>query len=109
MAFAQHEVKLSARQSDGRSLRVHLESVRQQTGKTPEELEGPQLPVMCEHWWFWWGELDSGRQAGLGIQPIAWLDILAWATLTRRTLEPDDVDALRQIDAAVVRAQREAK
>lgn len=105
-AFAAHEFKLARKGSDGHSLREHLQSVQQQTGQSPPELQGPELYPACAHWFTWWYELAEGRQSGLGTSPLAWADIAAWSTLTGRQLDPYDIEALRTIDRAYLDANK---
>lgn len=99
------QFRLSKRQTDGKTLREHLESVRRQTGKTPPELEGSdEAPEMTDDWWLWWCELSGGRQQGFGASPLTWSDIVSWMRLTARRLTALDIAAIRAIDAAFLTA-----
>lgn len=49
----------------------------------------------------WFGELSAARTSnGFGMNPLSYAEILAWATLTRRSPAPVEVSALRRIDSA---------
>lgn len=99
--FVEHRAKLSRPVDGGKgSLREHLESVERQTGRRPEELNGPELPEEAEYLFAWWRELDAGRQSGVSANPLSWADMLAWAELTGRRPSPQEVEVLWAIDRA---------
>lgn len=99
MAFAAHEIKLSARQQDGAPLRQHLLAVAQATGLRPPELDGPLLPPSLAHVWAWWRELASARPStGMGPGAIGWADIAYWSRLAGTAPTIADVRMILQID-----------
>lgn len=52
MAFVSGELKLSAKQQDGATLRDHLNSAWRQSGRKPQQLEDcPELPPLAAHLW----------------------------------------------------------
>lgn len=55
----------------------------------------------------WFYELAAGRQCGMGINPIAWADLQAWAQLTGRAPNVMEVALLRRIDATYVSVMNE--
>lgn len=73
------------------------------SGQVPEELQdaegGP--PELLEHVWRWFLELSNARAPALvGVAPIAWRDMEAWARLTGHRPSPEEVALLRRLDDA---------
>ncbi len=93
---------------DGVSLRKHLEQVERQTKKRPAELVDPDVPGAASHVWAWFWELDGTRSAGMGLSPIGFGEIAAWAGLTGEIIRPWEVRALRAMDAERLAATAEA-
>jgi hypothetical protein len=63
------------------------------------ELEGPQLPEVLAYLWGGFVELSAARSStDAGPNPVGWLEIEAWARLTRRSLSAWEVDVLRSLD-----------
>jgi hypothetical protein len=93
----------------GSSRRAHLRQVEKTSGKTPEELlENPELPEPVKHVWEWWYELHNARSAGgMGQSPITYLDIQAWAKMSRQEPTPWEVQALREMDKVYMSWSRE--
>lgn len=51
------------------------------------------------HVWHWFLELNAGRQlGGFGPSRISYVDIAAWADLTRKEVLPSEVTAILLID-----------
>jgi len=101
IAFAEHQFSLARRRPDGATEREHLLSVERQTGRRPAALDGPELPVDGAHVWYWFLELSAGRGSdGFGPNQIAWLDLLAWTTLTGAIIRPAEVEAIMALDRA---------
>ena len=79
-------------------------------GRPVEELHHDPLPEEAQYLWEWFAELSNSRQSGgFGPNPISHLDMQAWASLKRLTLEPFEVDALRAIDAVYLAASNKKK
>lgn len=91
---------MSEPQADGSTLRESLESVERQTGKRPARLIGPALPDEAAHIWGWFVALSNQRgSSGFGIEPLRWLDIWAWSSLSGTLAFPWEIDAIVRIDA----------
>lgn len=61
---------------------------------------GPDMPAAALPAWEWFLDLSRGRQTGMGLCPIAWEAIRAWADLRGITLTRLDLDLIRAFDAA---------
>ena len=91
---------MGAEQSTGGSLRSHLETVWQQTGIKPDELEECECPCAIAHVWRWFVELSRSRGSGGmgGPSPITYPDIWAWSHLTKSEPTPFEVSAIMGLD-----------
>ncbi len=89
-------MKLNAIQSDGSTLRDHLEIVASRTGIIPEELEDCQLPDSGAYLWSWFSEVSGAR--GMGAPAISHLEIEAWARMKGLELTMFEVKAIRALD-----------
>lgn len=90
---------MSKKQSDGQSLRDHLEAVERQTGNRPKELDGPDFPHLMSYVWSAFLSLNSSRNPAFsGVAPITYEQILAWKQLTNNPLSPREVEVIRRID-----------
>ena len=99
MDYARHEYRLNKRESDGQSLRDHLEAVERQTGIRPEELDGPDFPSLMSYVWSAFLSLSSSRNPALsGVAPITYEQIKAWTQVTGNPLSPREVDAIKRLD-----------
>lgn len=80
-----------------------------------DALTGPAMPESMEYLWRWYTELAQGKSEGmLGVGPLTWVDIDAWARHMQRSPEPHEVEALFRIDltvrvASTVRAPTKGK
>jgi hypothetical protein len=73
--------------------------VERQTGITPEELDGPELPHAAVPVWLMFLEVAGRRQVGgFGPGPLTYPDLQAWAALTGRRLSPLQVRWLCRLD-----------
>lgn len=99
--FGRFEFSLNARQSDGQTLRQHLEAVEKMTGEIPAMLKDrPVLPAECRPTWAAFCALSNRRQSGInGPSPINWLEIDAYQRVTGDTLRPWQVDAITRLDS----------
>ena len=51
----------------------------------------------------WWREIDAGRRTGMnGAEPVAYMDIDAWARLTGREPTPEEVSMIMSIERTVL-------
>lgn len=80
-----------------------LSRFSEKTGKTHPDLIFPKIDEMAMYLWEWFMELNSQRTSnGFGLNPITFLDIQAWATLTNRFPLSWEVKAIRMIDTVWV-------
>ncbi len=101
MRFARNEFALDKVQSDGVTMREHLQSIARQSGKTPQELEPVPCPDSMMPLWQMFLQLHSARSMSIdGPQPISYSEIAAWNALTGQQVTPDEVAAIRAIDRA---------
>ena len=107
--FAVSEFKLGARQEDGQPLRVHLENLFRQKGVMPKLLEeAPDCPEMGEYLWDWFIEMHADRRSGVnGAERFSAADMLDWCWASGNTLELWERKALRLIDSAWIKAQKD--
>ena len=82
---------------DGRSAGEHLAAAE---GQGAEVEAIPEPPVELAYLLGWYRELDGARVCtGMGLSPLAWRDIEAWARLRHVTLRPWELDLLMALDA----------
>ena len=93
-------MELSARQGDGASLRTHLQRAAAATGKPDPLLLGPGVPDEASELWDAYLRLSASRRAGMGMSPLALVDIEAWCRLTGVRLTPWELDTLIELDSA---------
>jgi len=97
--YAEHEFSISKPDKSGISKREHLEQVERQTGKSPEELIGPQFPMSVSYIWSAFLALNSARTVGFsGPNPLTYTEIQAWLTLTNQHLSSRDIEAIKKLD-----------
>ncbi len=95
-------MELSARQGDGATLRTHLHRLAANTGKIHPMLVEPGIPPVARELWDAYLRLSASRRAGMGISPLALVDIEAWCRLTGVRLTPWELDTLIDLDSACV-------
>jgi hypothetical protein len=99
--FAKAEFALGVRQEDGYTLRDHYKAAWRASGKKPEELKVPKMPTLVKYLWDYFLELHNRRtNYGWGHVPLSFAEIDAWERKTRRSLDPWELEALLEIDAA---------
>jgi hypothetical protein len=91
----------------GATRHQQLTRFQQATGKAHPDLTPPDVPAEAGHVWRWFMDLNNGRQAG--DLPLTWEAVDAWARLTGRSLTAWEVDALRRMDTAWLRAGAEER
>jgi hypothetical protein len=93
-------------ETDGATLRKHLESVEAQTGKRPAQLDGPEFPTGVEYLWEWYWQLRRHNGGnGFGPGPISWSEIDAWARRTGADPAPWELEVISELDAAYLKQQ----
>jgi hypothetical protein len=103
-----HQFRLDRPGDDGVPLRSKLEQVAAATGKRPPELDGPEFPEAWDHLMTWFLDLGLGRtSSGFGPNPLTWADFQAWSQLTGIVLRPVEVQLLRVLDRAYLKAMAE--
>lgn len=93
----EEEIKLSKTDVSGTTLREHLQSHAQHTGKEADyEIF---LPDGAEDLWRIFWELGLGRASnGFGYNPISYLEIKAYCDLMAEELTPWQILVLKQMD-----------
>lgn len=83
----------------GSSYAEHMAAVAQATGMPMPK--PPEFPPQAEMVWLAFTQIDAQR-GGNGFMPnsIGYADMLAWQSATGWTLDPWEVDALREVDDA---------
>jgi hypothetical protein len=110
MAFADGHFALSVVQSDGATLRQHLEVVVKQTGKIPEEYDFPDCPDALMYLWSMFGELCGSRSnTGYGMLPLQFAEIEAWTRLSHCPLLPWELRTIKMLDSALLASQVKGK
>jgi hypothetical protein len=63
------------------------------------EADTPQVPDALLYLWEWFCEIASRRTSGgMAVNPITFVDVYAWAALTRCHPEPWEVRVLLRLD-----------
>jgi len=98
--YARFDFSLNARQSDGRTLRQHLEDVEKMTGEThPMTKDKPVLPPECLPTWRAFCSMSGRRSYGMnGPMPVSFLEMDAYQRVTGDTLRPWQIEAIERID-----------
>ena len=85
-------VEWHAPDKNGVTLAEHTIQIGGEVDDTPPPEDG-------EYIWAWFWELDRTRPTAMvGTEPIYYREIQAWASLSRITLSPWEVDALVRMD-----------
>lgn len=106
--YAEQEFRLSEAQSDGNSLRSHLEVVHKATKVLPEQLQNlVALPDSIKEVWMYFLDLNSTRPSGFGISPISYSEMLAYFTLNDIQVNQEEVQLIRMFDNAAITSSRE--
>jgi hypothetical protein len=99
LAYAAHEMELSARQADGLPLRAHLESAARQTGTVPEQLLPVECPESVLYIWEYFSSMNDRRTFNEhGPNPITHEGVEAWARRRGIALERFEQDALDALE-----------
>lgn len=95
-AYAEHQFDLSLTKIGEGTKRDHLLQVERQTGKRPQELDGPICPHELLYLWSWWSELHQGSPP----EGITYTDLLAWGTLYQIHFQSFELSAIMHLDRA---------
>jgi hypothetical protein len=88
----------------GVTKRQHLEQVKKATGKTPQGLDIPKLPVSLIYLWQTFVSISAGRQTGYsGPLPLSYTEIKSWIELTGCELTPFEVNSIKRLDNVYLR------
>lgn len=75
--------------------------MRRATGRSPAELDVPDLPPQAAHLWDIYAQLAAARGGnGFSPNPIGWADLAAWQQLNGFALSPWEAETLIHIDYA---------
>lgn len=78
--------------------------MERQTGRRPQELEGPEFPHLVSHIWFAFLSLSRGRsQAFSGVAPLSALEIKSWCELSGEYLSPRDFESIKKLDSVFIK------
>lgn len=76
-----------------------LSKFSKKTGKQHPDLKPPVINNEILYIWDWFIELNSQRTSnGYGANPIQYIDIQAWSTLTKKNITAWEVKAIRYMD-----------
>lgn len=110
LAFAANELALGARQADGATLRVHLESLARQTGKIPDQLLPVDCPVEAKYLWEYFCNMSERRTSGPnGLNQITHEGVEAWARRCGVRLQPFENAALDALEGLFMLVQSKGK
>ena len=93
-------MELGARQPDGATLRTHLQRAYQNTGRADPLLDAEGVPTEMRPLWEAYLTLSATRRTGMGLSPLALVDIEAWQRMTGIRFTPWELETLIQLDAA---------
>lgn len=89
--------------SDGKPLRVHIEKIKEITGKPAEGYEEMKVcPPEVQHIWHWFLDLHSTRNSGFGLQRITFTEIYSYFKLKGFSPFYDELELLREMDIVAV-------
>lgn len=86
--------------SEGQTLRGHLESVARQTGNLPATLASePDYPYALSHLVDWFWDLSSGRgSTGFGPSGLSYAELGYWSRLTGLDPTPFEIEIIKAMD-----------
>jgi hypothetical protein len=94
-------MRLHKRLPDGGTTLQHLQAAAVATGRVDAALLH-QVPRAAAALWDAFCEIASGRQSGMGPQPVPNTEIEAWQRLSGVQLTPWEVDTIRLMDRAAL-------
>lgn len=99
MEFASHHMKLHTPDERGATKFQLLSRFSENTGKWHPDLVAPDIDPSLVYLWNWFAELCGGRSwAGSGPGPLSYLEIEAWARLTKRAITSFEVQCIKALD-----------
>jgi len=96
--YAENELALSAKQSDGWTLREQLESIKRQTGITPPELKTVDVSPTVTYLWEHFLNLNSTRTSGMGVSAINYMELKAYCDMNTISFSPFEVRVIKMLD-----------
>jgi len=106
--FVEEQFELAEKQSDGKTLREHLQNVQEQTGVVPKELENLiELPESMNDYWMWFLRLHNHRPAGMGLTAIPYSEMQAFFNLNGIHLDPYEIEVIELFDSIALRVLSE--
>jgi hypothetical protein len=92
-------------QSDGKSLKDHLEALQRFSGKRDSRLDTTQIPTAGFFLWKTFWSLSARRTSnGFGPNPLMFSEVQAYTELFEETLGPRELEILFQMDDAFLSA-----
>lgn len=113
--FADHSFRMSSRQSDGSSLKEHMDNAKSNPFASAsmiavvEQEEPPSLPEAAAYVWSYFLRLHSGRgQGGLGgFLPLNYQEIESFCNMEKVELESWELDMIKSLDACFLKVSYE--
>lgn len=85
-----------------------MQVVEKQRGFAPDELINPyEIPNFLMYLWHDFLALSSTRQAGMGINPISYQEIEAFARLTNTKYSRLELSVIRKLDQLLLRKDKD--
>lgn len=112
---AEGNARLNVRQSDGYTLRWHLNVIYEQTGTMPADLAVPPVPVELEHVWEYFQSMNAKRTysvagpGGVMPNPLSDEQIMAWERRHRIRLDPFESECIDALDVAFLNSHASKK
>jgi len=99
--YAACQFRLEKLQKDGATLRQHLQMAYTASGIMPDELANEiEMPELTAYLWRYFFELNSERSSnGMGPNRLTSTGIKDWCYLTRTSLDPWEVRAIKLLDS----------
>lgn len=106
--FAALQFSMTVKEGDAGTRRDHLEiAAKSGSAAAQAELDAAAAadPGPARHVWDWFLELHAARGgSGFGPSPITYMDIAAWAFLTKRRPQQWEIVAIRRLDQSYLEA-----
>jgi hypothetical protein len=104
MQYMAHESMLNTPSPDGSPTRAHYEKLARHGDQVSiDKLKPPEYPEWIDYLREWAVELHGRSGVGMGgYAPLTYTTIADWSRLNRVPIDPEEVRALMQLDAAML-------
>lgn len=96
--YARHQFRLNARGKDGKTLRETLEVVQRMSGREPDELACPDMPVGMAYLWDWFVRLNSTRHVGMSAGAITEQEISCFFSNRKIAATAWEIEVIASLD-----------